>query len=94
MPPPPFTRPHVAPDAQRIPRQGFAPSRRPHFPHPEVLYGVIKVIADRGPIRILVSDRCFSAKFTADAPKTIDVIERRVDGWPILSRMGARIPHG
>jgi uncharacterized protein (DUF362 family) len=50
-------------------------ANNPTTTHPEVLYGVIKVVADRGPKRILVSDRCFSAKFTVDAPKTIDVMK-------------------
>ena len=43
---------------------------------PEVLYAVIKLVAERGPKRIIVADRSFSPLFTTDTPKTIDVMER------------------
>src|SRR5262245_48115990 len=35
-------------------------AKSPTTTAPEVLYAVIKVVAERGPKRILVSDRCFS----------------------------------
>jgi uncharacterized protein (DUF362 family) len=43
---------------------------------PEVLYAVIKLVASRGPKRILVSDRSFSPLFNTKTPKTIDVMKR------------------
>jgi uncharacterized protein (DUF362 family) len=46
----------------------------PTTTNPEVLYAVIKLVAERGPRRIYVSDRCFSPAFTEVAPKTIDVM--------------------
>lgn len=48
---------------------------------PEVLYAVIKLVNERGPKRILVSDRSFSILMLADPekaltkPKTIDVMK-------------------
>ncbi|MBY0587727.1 DUF362 domain-containing protein [bacterium] len=42
---------------------------------PEVLYAVIKLAAERGPRRILVSDRCFSPLFSEASPRTIDVMK-------------------
>jgi uncharacterized protein (DUF362 family) len=48
----------------------------PTTTNPEVLYAVIKVVAERGPKRILVSDRCFSPLFIDTAPKTVDVMKR------------------
>ena len=47
----------------------------PTTTNPEVLYAVIKLVAERGPRRIYVSDRCFSPAFTEVAPKTIDVMK-------------------
>src|SRR5438876_9237290 len=37
--------------------------KSPTTTNPEVLYATIKLVAERGPKRILVSDRCFSAQF-------------------------------
>src|ERR671937_232489 len=50
--------------------------KSPTTTNPEVLYATIKLAAERGPKRIIVSDRCFSATFTETAPKTIDVMKR------------------
>jgi uncharacterized protein (DUF362 family) len=47
----------------------------PTTTEPEVLYAVIKLAAERGPRRILVSDRCFSPLFSELSPKTIDVMK-------------------
>lgn len=47
----------------------------PTTTNPEVLYAVIKIVAERGPRRIYVSDRCFSPAFTEVAPKTIQVMK-------------------
>jgi len=47
----------------------------PTTTNPEVLYAVIKLVAERGPRRIYVSDRCFSPAFTEVAPKTIQVMK-------------------
>jgi uncharacterized protein (DUF362 family) len=49
--------------------------KNPTTTNPEVLYATIKLVAERGPKRILVSDRCFSAQFIETAPKTIDVMK-------------------
>src|SRR5262249_45084925 len=49
--------------------------KSPTTTNPEVLYATIKLVAERGPKRILVSDRCFSAQFIETAPKTIDVMK-------------------
>ncbi len=38
---------------------------------PEVLYAVIKLVSERGPRRILVSDRCFSPLFIQDPEKAL-----------------------
>jgi len=43
---------------------------------PEVLYAVIKLVAERGPKRIIVADRSFSPIFDTSTPKTIDVMKR------------------
>jgi len=43
---------------------------------PEVLYAVIKLVSERGPKRIIVADRSFSATFDVTTPKTIDVMKR------------------
>lgn len=43
---------------------------------PEVLYAVIKLVAERGPKRIIVADRSFSPIFSPTSPKTIDVMTR------------------
>lgn len=40
----------------------------------EVLYATIKLVAERGPRRILVSDRCFSPLFVETTPKTMEVM--------------------
>lgn len=48
--------------------------KSPTTTDPEVLYAVIKLVAERGPKRIIVSDRSFSSKFTVESPKTIDVM--------------------
>jgi uncharacterized protein (DUF362 family) len=50
--------------------------KSPTTTNPEVLYAVIKLVAERGPKRILVSDRSFSPKFTTDTPKTVDVMKK------------------
>jgi uncharacterized protein (DUF362 family) len=50
--------------------------KSPTTTNPEVLYATIKLVAERGPKRILVSDRCFSPQFIETAPKTIDVMKR------------------
>lgn len=42
---------------------------------PEVLYAVIKIVAERGPKRIIVADRSFSPLFVTTTPKTIDVMK-------------------
>ncbi len=47
----------------------------PTTTEPEVLYAVIKLAAERGPRRILVSDRCFSPLFSEASPRTIDVMK-------------------
>lgn len=47
----------------------------PTTTNPEMLYGVIKVVAERGPKRILVSDRSFSPLFVTTTPKTVDVMK-------------------
>jgi uncharacterized protein (DUF362 family) len=53
---------------------GALPS--PTTTNPEVLYATIKLVAERGPKRIIVADRSFSAKFVVTTPKTIDVMKR------------------
>lgn len=56
--------------------------KNPTTTNPEVLYAVIKLVAERGPKRIIVSDRSFSPLFVRDpelaltAPKTVDVMKR------------------
>jgi uncharacterized protein (DUF362 family) len=47
----------------------------PTTTNPEVLYAVIKLVAERGPKQIYVSDRSFSPAFDTRAPKTIDVMK-------------------
>src|SRR5262245_49453668 len=49
--------------------------KNPTTTNPEVLYAVIKLAAERGPKRIIVADRSFSAKFDVKTPKTIDVMK-------------------
>src|SRR5205807_3640520 len=44
--------------------------KSPTTTNAEVLYAVIKLAAERGPKRIIVSDRCFSPTFVETAPKT------------------------
>lgn len=48
----------------------------PTTTNPEVVYAVIKLIAERGPKRIIVADRCFSPMFDTRFPKTIDIMKR------------------
>src|SRR5215510_1722565 len=48
--------------------------KSPTTTNPEVLYATIKLVSERGPKRILVSDRCFSPLFIETAPKTVDVM--------------------
>ena len=43
---------------------------------PEVLYAVIKLVAERGPKRIIVADRSFSPVFSTKTPKTLDVMKK------------------
>ncbi len=43
---------------------------------PEVLYAVIKLVAERGPKRIIVADRSFSPIFYTKTPKTVDVMKK------------------
>src|SRR6516225_3600782 len=50
--------------------------KSPTTTNPEVLYATIKLVAERGPRRILVADRSFSAQFVTTTPKTIDVMKR------------------
>jgi uncharacterized protein (DUF362 family) len=47
----------------------------PTTTNPEVLYSVIKLVAQRGPKKIYVSDRCFSPAFVETSPTTIDVMD-------------------
>lgn len=49
--------------------------KSPTTTNPEVLYATIKLAAERGPKRIIVSDRCFSATFVETAPKTVNVMK-------------------
>jgi uncharacterized protein (DUF362 family) len=49
--------------------------KSPTTTNPEVLYAVIKLVAERGPKRIIVADRSFSSQFVTTTPKTIDVME-------------------
>lgn len=44
--------------------------------NPEVVYAVIKLVAAKGPKRIIVSDRSFSPIFDTSSPKTIDVMKK------------------
>src|SRR5207253_382753 len=50
--------------------------KSPTTTNPEVLYATIKLVAERGPKRIIVADRSFSPQFIETAPKTIDVMKR------------------
>src|SRR5204862_6030948 len=50
--------------------------KSPTTTNPEVLYATIKLVAERGPKRIIVADRSFSALFVESTPKTIDVMKR------------------
>jgi uncharacterized protein (DUF362 family) len=50
--------------------------KSPTTTNPEVLYATIKLVAERGPKRIIVADRSFSAKFVVTTPKTIDVMKK------------------
>src|SRR5262245_37526467 len=49
--------------------------KNPTTTSPEVLYAVIKLVAERGPKRIIVADRSFSSKFDVKTPRTIDVMK-------------------
>jgi uncharacterized protein (DUF362 family) len=49
--------------------------KSPTTTNPEVLYATIKLAAERGPKRIIVADRSFSAMFVETTPKTIDVMK-------------------
>lgn len=49
--------------------------KSPTTTNPEVLYATIKLAAERGPKRIIVSDRCFSAIFAESTPKTVNVMK-------------------
>jgi uncharacterized protein (DUF362 family) len=49
--------------------------KSPTTTNPEVLYATIKLVAERGPKRIIVSDRSFSAQFVETTPKTINVMK-------------------
>jgi len=57
-------------------------AKNPTTTSAEVLYAVIKLVAEHGPKRIIVADRCFSPLFVRDpelaltAPKTIDVMKK------------------
>src|SRR5207237_4119157 len=44
--------------------------KSPTTTNPEVLYAVIKVVAERGPKRITVADRSVSPQFIVNTPKT------------------------
>jgi uncharacterized protein (DUF362 family) len=50
--------------------------KSPTTTNPEVLYAVIKLVAARGPKRIIVADRSFSPQFVTTSPKTVDVMEK------------------
>ena len=56
--------------------------KNPTTTSPEVLYAVIKLVAERGPRRIIVADRSFSPLFVRDpelaltTPKTVEVMRR------------------
>jgi len=50
--------------------------KSPTTTNPEVLYAAIKLVAERGPKRIIVADRSFSAQFVETTPKTIDVMKK------------------
>jgi uncharacterized protein (DUF362 family) len=49
--------------------------KSPTTTNPEVLYATIKLVAERGPKRIIVADRSFSPQFVTTTPKTIDVMK-------------------
>jgi uncharacterized protein (DUF362 family) len=50
--------------------------KSPTTTNPEVLYATIKLVAERGPKRIIVADRSFSPQFVETSPKTIDVMKK------------------
>lgn len=50
-------------------------AKSPTTTNPEVLYAVIKLVAAKGPKRIIVADRSFSPLFDTRFPKTIDVMK-------------------
>lgn len=56
--------------------------KNPTTTNPETLYAVIKLVAERGPKKIYVSDRCFSPLFVQDPekalkmPTTLSVMQR------------------
>ena len=49
--------------------------KSPTTTNPEVLYATIKLVAERGPKRIIVADRSFSPQFVVTTPKTVDVMK-------------------
>lgn len=51
-------------------------AKAPTTTNAEVLYATIKLVAQRGPKRIIVADRSFSPNFDTRAPKTVDVMQR------------------
>ena len=46
-------------------------AHNPTTTSPEVLYAVIKLVAERGPRKIIVADRCFSPLFVQDPEKAL-----------------------
>ncbi len=50
--------------------------KNPTTTSPEVLYATIKLVAERGPKRIIVADRSFSPVLSTETPKTVDVMKR------------------
>jgi uncharacterized protein (DUF362 family) len=50
--------------------------KSPTTTNPEVLYAVIKLVAEQGPKRIIVADRSFSPQFVTTTPTTLSVMEK------------------
>lgn len=48
--------------------------KHPTTTSPEVLYATIKLVAERGPKRIIVADRSFSPLWIETVPKTVEVM--------------------
>lgn len=61
-------------------------AKAPTTTNPEVLYAVIKIVAERGPKRIIVADRSFSPFFNTTTPKTIDVM-KSVGQWDAVEQI-------